>query len=146
MIDINEDLKGLWRAEAVSRRDHPGLGQSPGFDTFARRIIILLDALKITEAQRNMNYNGAITEQELCGAAENARRELQVMLKAAAAKRDELRDVIIKHVIPALESLPPEALGDVPDDDDQQGWWIRDELIDKLANVVHLAQLQGGPE
>lgn len=41
----------------------------------------------------------------------------------------------IEAIIDALRSAPEDAFGDVPDTPDQQGWWIRDELIDSACKV-----------
>lgn len=36
----------------------------------------------------------------------------------------------------AINSLPEDALGDVPDTPDQQGWWIRDELVHNITRIL----------
>lgn len=49
----------------------------------------------------------------------------------------------IKRVIDALNQLPNDTFGYVPDTPDQQGWWIRDELVDALCRErKHISKLE----
>lgn len=44
----------------------------------------------------------------------------------------------------AIGSLPQDALGNVPDTQQSQGWHIRDELINEISTVLTAYRDQGG--
>ena len=63
-------------------------------------------------------------------------------------ERDELAATVgrlrenLEIAIEAIESLPEDALGDVPDNHEHQGWFVRDELIYNLEQAVKAAPQQ----
>ena len=64
-------------------------------------------------------------------------QELTIMaagLVELKAERDALRNIIIKRVIPALETLPIDVFGEGKEE--ELTWSLRDELIDALAKVA----------
>ena len=84
---------------------------------------------------------GMKAESELAAIeAENARlaeenlslRTNDVRLLTAIA----VKDTIIKSAIDTMKTVPEDILGRMPDTPTQQGWWFRDEFIDRLSKAL----------
>jgi len=101
MLEVTKEQRDEWRERAESIMALHDIEQDDRV-VWCERVLTLLDSLKIVEAMRDMNYSGAITEQQLRFAAEDrpdaAKDKCRQVLAMAYLKLlDDFNELVRKH-------------------------------------------------
>lgn len=94
-----------------------------------------------------MNLQMAAAEQQPACASQSVKSDSQAALSAESERQaPDVAGLVeaLEKARDAIGSLPQDALGNVPDTQQCQGWHIRDELINDISTALAAHRKQGG--